>query len=367
MRVFLTALTFSAGAAYADPPRVIADIAPVQAIARAVMDGVGEPEVLLPLSASPHHYSLRPSDASKVSSADVVLWVGPKLSPWLEEPLNTLAPNAEKIALMQVKGTEIFDLREAGEALGHEDHEGHDDDHEGHDHAKHDDDDHEKHDHDEHKDHDHDDHAKHDDHDDHEKHEDDHDHAKAEGHEDHHDHEEHAEEGHHDHHHEGEDPHAWLSPANAKLWAAEIAEHLGEKDPENAARYKENANRFAKDVAAAEEKIRATLSATSEREFIVFHDAFGYFEKAFDVPAHALLHVNDEASPGPRRVAKLRALIAEEGITCAFFDPGHGAAMKGAFEDIGLNTVALHPMGQEGQSYPQILTSMADGIASCLN
>lgn len=372
MRVFLTALTFSAGAAYAEPPRVLTDIAPVQAIARAVMGDVASPDLLLPLNASPHHYAMKPSDAAKVSNADVVIWVGPKLSPWLADPLETLAPNATHMTLMEVAGTRHQEMREPAKIFDDHDHDHDDHDHDakGHDEHKdhaheHAEDDHKEHAHaeDMHKDHAHEGH-------DHKEHGDDHkeDMHAEDGHDDHKGHEEHAHDDHHGHHHshEGEDPHVWLSPQNAKLWAGAIATVLSEKDPENAETYAQNAARFATDLGTTVEAINATLAPHRDAEFIVLHDAFGYFENAFDFPAHAVLHVGDEGAPGPRRVAKMRALVAEEGISCAFYDPGHGAAMIGAFADTGLRSAAVYPMGREGQTYSEILTSVADDMVSCL-
>ena len=73
-------------------PRVAADIAPVQSIAARVMAGVGEPGLILPPGASPHGYALRPSEARLLQDADLVVWVGPALTPWLADPIATLAP-----------------------------------------------------------------------------------------------------------------------------------------------------------------------------------------------------------------------------------------------------------------------------------
>ncbi|TBV03069.1 zinc ABC transporter substrate-binding protein ZnuA [Phytopseudomonas dryadis] len=59
--------------------RVLTSIKPLQLIAAAVQAGVGEPEVLLPPGASPHHYALRPSDMRRVQDVDLLYWVGPDL------------------------------------------------------------------------------------------------------------------------------------------------------------------------------------------------------------------------------------------------------------------------------------------------
>lgn len=69
--------------------RVLTSIKPVQLIAAAVQDGVGQPEVLLPPGASPHHYALRPSDVRRVGDADLLYWIGPDMEGFLPRVLET--------------------------------------------------------------------------------------------------------------------------------------------------------------------------------------------------------------------------------------------------------------------------------------
>ena len=94
----------AAAPALAEPPRVVADIAPVHALVARVMEGVGEPDLLLPPGASPHDFAFRPSDARRLSEADLVVWVGPELTPWLAEPLDRLAPDATRLTLIDTEG-----------------------------------------------------------------------------------------------------------------------------------------------------------------------------------------------------------------------------------------------------------------------
>jgi len=67
--------------------RVLTSIKPLQLIAAAVQDGLGQPEVLLPPGASPHHYALRPSDVRRVREADLLYWIGPELENFLPRVL----------------------------------------------------------------------------------------------------------------------------------------------------------------------------------------------------------------------------------------------------------------------------------------
>lgn len=85
-------------------PNVVTDIAPVHALVSEVMGGVGSPTLLLPANADAHHYTMRPSDGQVLADADLVIWVGAGLTPWLEAPLDALAPDAEKLTLLLSEG-----------------------------------------------------------------------------------------------------------------------------------------------------------------------------------------------------------------------------------------------------------------------
>ncbi len=120
--------------AQAEAPSVATDIAPVHALVARVMQGVGEPELILPQDASPHSYALRPSQASALQSADLVIWVGPALTPWLGEAMDTLATSADQLVLLDIPGTVLLPWREQEEFAGGE--EAHDHDHDDHDHGE---------------------------------------------------------------------------------------------------------------------------------------------------------------------------------------------------------------------------------------
>jgi zinc transport system substrate-binding protein len=93
-----TAILMS-GTAFADPINVAADIAPLHSIVQRVMDGVGTADLIIQPGASPHEYSLRPSEAAALQNADLVFWIGDDLTPWLTDTIETLAPNADVTAV----------------------------------------------------------------------------------------------------------------------------------------------------------------------------------------------------------------------------------------------------------------------------
>lgn len=113
--VLVVVLLLWAGAAVAEEgraPRVVASILPVHSLAAGVMAGVGSPVLLLPAAASPHTYSLRPSEAARLAEAEVVFWIGPGLERFLAKPLATLAGEARVVALGEAEGIAQLPLGE---------------------------------------------------------------------------------------------------------------------------------------------------------------------------------------------------------------------------------------------------------------
>lgn len=136
-----------AGVAQAD---VLTSIKPLGFIANAITDGVTETKVLLPVTASPHDYSLKPSDVSQLQSAQLVVWVGDGLESFLEKSIEKL-PKEKVLTLENVEAIEELvekasDKKEDAHDHDHKQDHKHSHDHKGHSH-KHDD--HHGHSHDE--------------------------------------------------------------------------------------------------------------------------------------------------------------------------------------------------------------------------
>ena len=94
--------------------QLLTSIKPLQLIAAAVQDGVGQPAVLLPPGASPHRFALRPSDIRRLREASLFYWVGPDLEGFLSKPL--AAREGQSVALQSLPG---LTLRHFGELAGH--------------------------------------------------------------------------------------------------------------------------------------------------------------------------------------------------------------------------------------------------------
>ena len=297
------ATTLIGGGAHADTPQVAVDIAPVHSLVARVMEGVAVPDLIIQPGASPHEYSLRPSEAAALQASDLVFWVGPDLTPWLAEALETLAPAAVLTSLLEVDGTIQLEFRE--DALF-----------EAHDHSDHDD---------------------------------------------------------HDYHdeHGAHDPHAWLSPKNAMTWLDTIAGRLSAFDPVNSDAYLANAASGRAVIEALMEDIETTLASVRGREFIVFHDAYQYFETDFDFPASGAISMSDASDPSPARIAEIRGEIAEHGVACVLaepqFNPGLVATvLRGSDARMGI----ADPLGAElelgPKFYPQLIRSLSRALTECM-
>ena len=209
--------------------------------------------------------------------------------------------------------------------------------------------------------HDHDDHAEEEGHDDHDGH------AEEEGHDDHDDHA--KEEGHDDH--GAHDPHAWLSPQNAANWLIVIAGQLSAADPENAGAYFANAAAGRAEMDALMTQVNATLDPVRGGRFVVFHDAYQYFESDFDFPASGAISIGDASDPSPARIVEIQKRIADEGISCVLAEPQFNAGLvTTVLGGSDANTGVIDPLGSDLEPgatlYPQLINNMATGLAGCL-
>ena len=337
-----TIMTLMSTSVMADVPNVAADIAPVHSLVSRVMDGVGAPKLVVQSGASPHGYRLRPSEAKALQDADLVFWMGEELTPWLDGALETLASKASITTLLDQEGVILHDFRESVLFEAH-DHSDHDDDK---DHDDHDDHDDEK-DHDDHDDHD--DEKDHDDHDDHD---------DEKGHDDHDD-------------HGGHDPHAWLSPENAKLWLNIIASKLSVADPQNAAIYFMNAAAGQAEIEEMIAEVNATLKPVQGGKFVVFHDAYQYFENDFDFYASGAISLGDASDPSPARIEKIQKRIRDEGIQCVLAEPQYKKGLVSTVME-GSEAIAsvIDPLGADLKTgpklYTQLIKNMAKTLRDCL-
>lgn len=297
--------------AWAEPPRVVTDIAAVHSLVSRVMEGVGEPELLIPAGASPHFYALKPSDARKLRDAQIVIKIGPQLSPWMDRPLTSLARGAKRLRLLEQAGTITLPTRTGATFEPHQDHG---------------------------------------------------DHHPGTG-EDDHDHD-------HDHGHAAIDPHAWLDPENGKIWLPLIARALSDLDPEHAADYSANATAGLAEIDQAMADTRAALGSVQDLRFIVFHDAYQYFEHRFGLNAAGAIALSDASPPGPARIAELRERVGALDVTCALTEPQFDLDLvRTVFDSHDIKTAVVDPAGSAlplgPDMYPELIRSVGAALTSC--
>ncbi len=302
-------------------PNVVVSIKPIHSLVAAIMQGVAEPKLIVDGGASPHTYSLKPSNARAIESADVVFWVGDGLEKFLEKPLQSLAGKATVVELDDAQGIEKLPFREGGPFEAHD----HGDD-EGHDHA-------EKAGHD----HSHEGEQKHD-----HEHADDHDHGEF-------------------------DMHLWLDPANAKAMAVEIEKTLMTADPANAQAYQDNTKKLVDNLDALDKEISATVAPIKDKPFIVFHDAYQYFEHRYGVKTAGSITVSPENIPGADRIKQIHAKVKELNATCVFAEPQFEPKLVNVvIEGTNAKSATLDPEAGTLEAGPDLYFKLMRGIATSL-
>lgn len=303
---------------------VVASIKPVHSLVASVMAGVSTPELIIEGSGSPHTYALKPSQARQLQDADLIFWVGNKIEPFLEKSIAGIASHDVSIALSEIQGLTKIKLREGADFETHDDH----------DHGDHDDDDHDE---------GHDDHADHDDHD--------------EGHDD---------------HDEGFDQHVWLDPVNAKAMVHTIEEALVKADPSNATLYEANAAQMLTRLDILLEDVNAQLEPVKGEGYIVFHDAYQYYEKRFGITAIGSITVSPEHLPGAKRVSELQDKVRSLNAVCVFSEPQFEPKLVSVVvENTDAGTGVLDPLGATIESGPDmyfaLIRNMTTALTDCLD
>ena len=310
-----TILTTSVTLAKADV-KVVASIKPVHSLVAAVMQGVDTPYLLVDGAGSPHTYALKPSQARQLQDADLVFWMSHDLEAFLEKPIESIAANATSVQLMESHGLTKLNFREGGAFASH-DHDDH-----GHD------------------DKDHDDHG-------------------------------HDDKDHHDKDHDGVDPHVWLDPANAKAMIHEIEEALVAADPAHAATYEANAEALMLKIDSLVAEVDAELEPVKGRGYVVFHDAYQYFEARFGVSAIGSITVSPEVLPGAERVSELQEKVRDLDAACVFSEPQFKPKLVATVtENTNAGTGVLDPLGATIENGPELyftlIRNMANSLKECL-
>lgn len=285
-------------------PRVVVSIGPVHSLVAGVMEGVAEPQLLIPAGASPHAYALKPSDARALSEAELVVWVGEGLETMLEKPLYSLAGEARLLELLQVEGMHLLPSRKGGvwhaqDPVSPPAHAGH-------------------------------------------------------GHE-----------------HDGVDTHLWLAPENAQRIVATVADTLSAMDAANAQHYQRNAAALRQRIGALAVILAQRLEPLQGQPYIVFHDAYHYFEQAFDLQPAGAIAVSPEQRPGARRLIEIRQAIRDSGARCVFSEPQFRPdIVEVVLEGSGARYGLLDPLGSDlppgREQWFLLMQGLVENLQRCL-
>ncbi len=305
--------------------RVVASIKPIHSLAAAIMDGVGEPALIVKGFESVHDYQPKPSDAKLLEEADVVVWIGPDLESSISTAIRNLSKNAISVELSEVDGLTLFGFRESHVHHDEEDDHGEegeeDEDHEG------------------------------------EREDDDHGEERDED---------------RDMHEEGElDMHVWLDVSNAILMADEIARALKVAYPQHSDLFDSNHKSLLENLHDLERELEKQADSIRERPYIVFHDAYQYLEKSLGLESVAAVTLNPTITPGVGQINEIREAVIETGAICAFAEPQFNPGiLKIVGEGTELEMGMLDPLGYDVEAGPnayfEIMRNMLTALRDCL-
>lgn len=317
LKISTCVLLCSISTVKADTLRVVASINPIHSLVAQVMEGIGTPQLLIKAAGSPHSYALKPSDARTLSEANVVIWIGEEFESVLRKPIANLAASTHVVTVSSLKKIRLL--------KGRSEH--------AHEHSQHDKHGHDKHAGDKHEDEDEDD-------------------------------------KHHGEHGEF-DMHLWLDPENAKTTLDAVANTLSSADPKNRERFMANAEKAKSRIDTLSAKIHTLIEPVENTPFVVFHDAYRYFEERFHIRATAAITINPERRPGAKRLVEIRKSIKSQKAKCVFAEPQFAPKLVEAVIDgTGAKMGTLDPLGANVPvgpgAYDAVLLRLANSLSECL-
>ena len=305
---------------------VISTIQPINSLVSAVIGNTGKTISIIPAEQSPHDFKLKPSDVKVLQNGNIIFYVSNHLESSVTKVFKNLPKNIKLINLMKESGINHLAIRDNA---AWERHDHHGDDH----------DDHDKHG------------KKHDDHDDHDKH--------GKKHDDHDDHE------------KEDDVHIWLSPDNAIKIVQKVNKVLSLYFPENSKIYNDNTTKFIDKIRNLKMELIKELSPIKNKPYIVFHDAYQYFEKTFELNAVGSIALEGDIASSPKQISFIKDKIIKSKASCVFQEPQFDSKLvKIVLEGTNAKTGTLDPHGVNitgnKDFYLQLLKNMAKSLKECL-
>ncbi len=287
--------------------KVVVSIKPFHSLVSTVMQGVSEPALLLNGNNSPHTYSLRPSAAVKLQNADLVFWGGENLEGFLAKPIHSLAAGARVVSFEDTPGLILRPFRSVKEWQELDPESKNDQDHV----------------------------------------------KKQEI-----------------HRLPGNDPHIWLDPLNAQKITQYLVQILSKFDPENSQTYHSNGKKTILRLSDLNIQLETKMSSVSSKPYIVFHDAYQYFEKRYQLNPIASVTVSSGTSTSVGRLIDIRKKIKIKKVLCIFTEPQFSpklvqtvisgtAVKKGILDPIG-TSISPGP-----EMYFTLLNNISHSISTC--
>jgi zinc transport system substrate-binding protein len=180
-----------------------------------------------------------------------------------------------------------------------------------------------------------------------------------------------GEEGRSDTHMHTWNMHIWLDPVNAKAMVAAIAAALADADPERASVYAANAERLRTRLDRLDATLRVKLAAVVGRGFVVFHDAYRYFDRRYRLGPAIAIAVNPARQPGAGTIRAVREKIIALGPTCVFIEPQFVPALiHSIVAGTRARTAVLDPLGSDlgpdADAYFTLMHNLAKSLVDCL-
>ena len=292
---------------------VISTIQPINSLVSAVIGNTGKTISIIPAEQSPHDFKLKPSEVKVLQNGNIIFYVSNHLESSVTKVFKNLPKNIKLINLMKESGINHLAIRDNA---AWERHDHHGDDH----------DDHDKHG------------KKHDDHDDHEK---------------------------------EDDVHIWLSPDNAIKIVQKVNKVLSLYFPENSKIYNDNTTKFIDKIRNLKIELIKELSPIKNKPYIVFHDAYQYFEKTFELNAVGSIALEGDIASSPKQISFIKDKIIKSKASCVFQEPQFDSKLvKIVLEGTNAKTGTLDPHGVNitgnKDFYLQLLKNMAKSLKECL-
>lgn len=167
------------------------------------------------------------------------------------------------------------------------------------------------------------------------------------------------------------DPHIWLDPHNAKMMVQSIAQALSQIDSNNASRYRFNANRLIQRLEQLDQVFERQLASVKKIPYLVFHDAYQYFEHRYKLTALGAISISPDTRPSVKRLYQLRTRIKKQQIRCVFSEPQLPSDLIFILiEDTSARHGILDPLGAKltigENAYFNLLRNLAQSLVQCL-